>query len=470
MGIYLGPTLRDADTLRVSLEASESSPTEGVVVFELFLSGVRSVRVQVLASEMELPESLKTVAEKYFYVEPVFTIPESVTTSLLDAMADRANQGDPLWLAVEPPASVLSIVPWESLLQKALRTRLMRLSSFPTNNYFPHWDTLDIVVCASSPKAKVDIPVDKAVPDLAKQILDTQKLKTTIHIFADQKYYDALKTKLAPKIAAPGEHGVVLYDPGQAAEYEVPRRTRRIVDERDKVTNPWLRWMMDSLAGQTVDLVNFVCHGFLYTDQGSLALAQSPIINNDDHSARFIGPRQLNTFLDSVGAYSTALCPALYNYSTPGLRVLSEQLSRLRPGVALLHDAVNDPKFEDLADTYEALYSGDRGELVDWESSTTLYCSPKLIKTEEPESADPPTSGGGAWEPVVIKSTFDPAIAKGDGAWVASAVRWMERAKLDLPSESFTSASPVSTASNTEAVQETLRFVSNVVDQYSLKR
>ncbi|HEX6044352.1 MAG TPA: hypothetical protein VFZ22_07680 [Pyrinomonadaceae bacterium] len=468
MGIYLGRTLRDLDTLRVSLEASEANPTEGVVVFELFLSGVRSVRVQVPASEMNVPASLKEIsAYSYRYTQPEFAIPESVMTSLLDGMADRANQDDPLWLEVDPPLCVLSIVPWESLLQPALRTRLIRLSFFPASSYFPHWNTLDIVICASSPKAKVSIAIENAVPLLARQILETQKIRTTIHIFADAKVYDALKTALAPKIVPKGEHGVVLYDPAGAAQYEAPQRTRKVVDERDKVTNPWLRWMMDSLAGQTIDLVHFVCHGFLYTDQGALALAQSPLVNNDENWARFVGPRQLNTFLDSVGAYSAAFCSPVYNYSIPALRLFSEQLARLRPGVALLHTSHDDPTYEDLASTYEALYCGDRHNLTNWESSTTLYCSPKLIKTEELVSADPPESGGGGWQPVVIKSTFDPATPKDHGTWVSSGFRWLERTASEISSESSTSESQASTK---QAVEETLMFVSNVISQYSLKK
>lgn len=468
MGIYLGRTLRDVDTLRVSLEASESTSTQGVVVFELFLSGVRSVREQVLASEMKLPASLKEIsAHTYRYTQPEFAIPERVTTSLLNGMADRRSADDPLWLEVDPPLCVLSIVPWESLLQPALRTRLIRLSFFPASSYFPHWDTLDIVICASSPKAKVDIEIENAVPRLATQILDAQKIPTTIHIFVDAEDYDTLKTELAGKIVAKGGHGVVLYDPAGAAQYKAPRRTREIVDERDKVTNPWLRWMMDSLAGQTIDLVHFVCHGFLYTDQGALALAQSPLVNNDENWARFVGPRQLNTFLDSVGAYSAAFCSPVYNYSISALRLFSEQLARLRPGVALLHTFHDDPNYEDLASTYKALYSADRHNLAKWESSTTLYCSPKLIKTEETVTADPPDSGGGGWQPVVIKSTFDPATPKDHGTWVSSGFRWLERTASEFRGESSTSESQASTK---QAVEETLKFVSNVINEYSLKK
>ena len=466
MGSYLGRTLRDVDTLRVSLEASESTSTQGDVVFELFLSGVRIVGANVPMLQMQLPQTLKQVAEKYRYAQPSFAIPEYVTTALLNGMVDRAKQGDPLWLEVDPPNSVLSIVPWEALLQKALRTRLVRLSFFPESLFFPHWDTLDIVICASTAKAKQAIPIAQSVPRLATQILDTQKTRTTIHIFADAQNYNALKTKLASKIAGKGEHGVVLYDPAKAAAYEAPRRTRQVIDEREKVTNPWLRWMMDSLAGQTIDLVHFVCHGFLYTDQGALALAQSPTVNNDTYAARFVGARQLNTFLDTVGAYSVAFCSPLRNYSIAALRLLSEQLARLRPGVMLLHSSQDDPKFEDLASTYEALYSSDRKRLKDWESSTTLYCSLKLLESGGREVAEKPVDGGES-RPVIIENTFDPAIAKGDGAWVASGFRWLERTASDVSSETVTSDSQASTK---EAVAETLKFVSDVINQYSLKR
>jgi hypothetical protein len=464
MGSYLGRTLRNVDTLRVSLEATESTSTTGVVVFELFLEGVRTARAQVFADEMRLPAGLKDVAERYRYAQPSFVIPESVTTSLLEGLAERLWHDDPLWLEVDPPGSVLSIVPWESLLQDVLKKRLIRLSFFPTSRYFPHWDSLDIVICASAARAKEAIPIDRFVPELATRILDTQKIPTTIHVFADAENYRSLKTKLAHKVVPKGEHGVMLYDPAAAAEYEAPRRSRNVIDERDKVTNPWLRWMMDSLAGQTIDLVHFVCHGFLYTDQGALALAESPTLNSDKRSARFIGPRQLNTFLDSVGAYSTAFCSPIRNYSIAALRLLSEQIARLRPGVSMLHNSQEDPNFEDLCLTYFALYSADRNKLADSSSSTSFYCSPKILKENKVRAfgAGPPE-----WSPVVIKTEFDPAIAKDDGAWVGSGYRWLERTASQIAGESFTSASQASTK---EAVEETLRFVSSVINQYSLKK
>ena len=108
MGMYLGRMLRDVDILRVSLEASEANSTQGVVVFELFLSGVRTARVEVLTSEIELPENLKQVANRYIYRHPSFELPESVKTALLNGMADRVRLNEPLWLEVEPPGNVLA--------------------------------------------------------------------------------------------------------------------------------------------------------------------------------------------------------------------------------------------------------------------------------------------------------------------------------------------------------------------------
>jgi hypothetical protein len=473
MGIYLGRTLSDVDTLRVSLEASESDSTLGVVVFELFLSGVSAARTQVTCLEMELPEDLKQVAKRFIYQHPSFKLPESVKTALLNGLADRTNHSEPLWLDIDPPGSLLSIVPWESMLQEPLKTRLIRLSFFPASSYFPHWNNLDIVICASAAKAKVkfNMPqerIDVQVPQLALRILETQKMPTTIHIFADQEIYGTLKQKLAPKVVGQGGHGVMLYDPALAAHYEAPRRTREVVDELDKVTNPWLRWMMDSLAGQTIDLVHFVCHGFLYTDQGALALAESPTVNNDSSWARFVGPRQLNTFLDNVGAYTAGFCSPLHNYSIAGLQFLVEQIARLRPGVSMFHNSLEDPNFDHLCSTYSALYSADRNGLIDWKSSTTLFCAPKLFKSaasEPPDPPDPDEDGRGTWDPHVIDAEFVPAVSKQDGAWVAAGHRWLERTASQLNDASFS----VAQASTKEAVQETLTFVSNVINQYSLK-
>jgi len=445
MSMYLQRTqaLNDIDILRVSLEASESTSTQGVVVFELFLDGKSAVRTQVSAQEMKLPKSLKEVAKNFPYSQPSFVMPESVTTALRD-FTDRVWPKDPLWLELNPPGSVLSIVPWESLLQAKLEKRLLRLSFFPTSSYFPHWDWLDVVICVSAPNAKDRFSIQSIVPTLVKRIIQTQPL-TTIHLFTDSEDYPGLATVFK-------QNRVKLYNPATAAQYEPPGRSRQIADEREKVTNPWLRWMMDSLSGQTIDLVYFLCHGFLYTDQGALALAESPTVNKDTRMARFVGPRQLNTFLDCIGAYSSGFCSPASNYSIGALRLLSEQIARLRPGVSMLHNSKEDPSFDDLCMTYGALFSTDQGLLTRWSSSTSLYCSPNLITRTIRKGVKPPS---------VIE--FNPAIAKDDGAWVNSGYRWLERTAAQI---SEAPAQP----STQQAVTETLNFVSNIINQYSLKK
>ena len=122
----------------------------------------------------------------------------------------------------------------------------------------------------------------------------------------------------------------------------------------------------------------------------------------------------------------------------------------------MLHNSKEDPSFDDLCMTYGALFSTDQGLLTRSSSSTSLYCSPKLIRSSR--------SIRKSFKPrPVIETQFNPAIAKDDGAWVNSGYRWLERTAAQI---SEAPAQP----STRQAVKETLNFVSNIINQYSLKK
>ena len=120
----------------------------------------------------------------------------------------------------------------------------------------------------------------------------------------------------------------------------------------------------------------------------------------------------------------------------------------------MLHNSKEDPSFDDLCMTYGALFSTDQSLLTRSSSSTSLYCSPKLITSNR-------SIRKGVKPPSVIE--FNPAIAKDDGAWVNSGYRWLERTAAQI---SEAPAQP----STQQAVTETLNFVSNIINQYSLKK
>jgi len=45
-----------------------------------------------------------------------------------------------------------------------------------------------------------------------------------------------------------------------------------------EISNAWLRWIAQSLD-RPVDVVHFVCHGYLTSEQGWLAFAETPTKN-----------------------------------------------------------------------------------------------------------------------------------------------------------------------------------------------
>lgn len=452
----------DFNTLQVSLKGSDKS-VKGSVHFELFVLGGSVASIETTCQEMGLPDNFNDLRQNYRYSEPEFRIPESVAEALRAALDERGVRDKPLWLQLNPPGSSLTLVPWERLLQPGLEAQLLRLSFFPTSGALPRWDSLDVVLCASAPVSKGSMPVVDLVGELTKHILDLRGGRTTLHIFADQENYDSLKYGLGNQTV--GKHGVRLYDPATAANYQPAERSRELRDEPGRIVNPWLAWMADTLAGQAIDLVQFMCHGFIYMDQGALALSESPSVNQDSRLARFVGVRQLNAFLDRVGANSVSLISPPHNFSVLGLRVLTEQIARLRPGVALLHDQERDEEFKDLRTAYRSLFAKSANKPLR-SSAVSLYCSPAAINTAD-KARVRGMGRGSSIDGSGEENDDAQVLSKEEGVWIASGLRWLERTSSQIVEETV---DPESQTATKEGIEEALKFVSDLLEKHGLKK
>lgn len=477
------------NVLRISLAASES-PGEGSgqseVVFELTRGREAEFQLSVPARDLGLAGSSKYAAHRFRYTQPDFRLPESLALKLRKSLSPRWFYL--LWVELDPPGGRLSFVPWEDLLAEFITGAVLRLPRHSPFEDASELSTSDVVLCASEPKAKEPVPVQEIVPLMAEAILDSAAGPTTVHIFTDQNKYKQLEGNLQesglPYASAEGGHGVRLYNPADA-NYDPAEFSKVVDDDTERLDSPWLNWMADSLPGRAIGVVHFLCHGYFSAEQGALAFAESPARNSDANWARFVGARQINTFLDRVGASAVAFASPPRNYSVLGLRLLVSQLASLRPGPTFMHEVTDDelhppaslPFFPRNVYIFYRLLSMsgyDFSPLVNsvWEhylrsdfGARCFYCPPSLIyrdRWREParEAAKdlPETteviyalgrlaSGGGA-----------------DSGWMTSGSNVIKRAALDLVGVEMTSERQAATHAG---ARKALEFVSGVLRRHA---
>src|SRR5215216_4796280 len=117
----------DLNKLEISLNRSECS-TKGGIAFELLVRGASASRVEATLDEIGFSSNFSYEQGEYRERDPKFRIPEKVTTGLRDALSARGIKDEPLWIELKPPSSILTLAPWEQLLQEQLGLQLLRLS------------------------------------------------------------------------------------------------------------------------------------------------------------------------------------------------------------------------------------------------------------------------------------------------------------------------------------------------------
>jgi hypothetical protein len=355
------------------------------VAVELRLPGpAPTARLELDPKLLGLPRTLGE-AREFRYGEPSFVLPVDRMAELRAALASRPDPSAPLWLELSAPVGTLPLVPWERLLSPALGVQILRLSYFSVPAV-ANPGPVDVALCASSPVAKVRIE-----PGLIRRLLE-EALRNipggaTFHVFTDSLLHDALKSFVEALDDVGRE--IVLHDPAAAPSAVQPRYVGEEdgPDAPEDVTepvaeseprNPWLRWMKQELGEQGVDAVHFVGHGYLSRQHGMLALAESPTVNRDAQIARFVGPRELSSFLTALGAGVVGFTAVPHNFSVLGLRLLADQMARLRVGTVLLHEPASDDDLGGLGDACADLFGSPAADRQRPSESrgVAVYCHP----------------------------------------------------------------------------------------------
>lgn len=293
----------DLVDLRVSLETNKSDT---------------SVHCQL---EVTTGGNLASVADWQFPIEELrlpahfgrgvrdwsdFAFPEHVFALLKNQLV-RLNHRDALWLHLVRPYGALGLVPWEQLLQPRLGIPILRLPDFLSGPPLESRSALDVLICTSVPVAKEEFESLSLVRQIVDQARSSVPRTTRFHLFTDKAVFDQFELQPIPNVTA--------YDPNRAASYSAVERSSTVPDAAERLQSPWLQWMRDALLGKSIDAVHFVCHGYLSVERGALALAESPLRNQDSRMARFIGTAEFITFLTQIGAWAAAFSGPSANFS-----------------------------------------------------------------------------------------------------------------------------------------------------------
>jgi len=452
----------DLLTLKVSLNTAEH-PTRATFELEGRVEGEfdRIDGWEFFAEQIGLPERLEF--RKTLYGGYEFSLPGGLLDALRQTIASTAPEGRPLWLHLVKPYGYLGMVPWERLMQPALKIPILRLPDFLANPPRETPSVLDAILCSSLPAAKESFMVMDHLTQMVEKILSAVPRRTTIHIFTDREWYPALEHRMQDMDLLGGP--VKLHNPENAGAYAAPEPTLQVSDRPGRIENPWLLWIRDALEGRSIDIAHFICHGFLSRDRGALAFSETPLRNEDRNMARFVGAAELTAFLTQTGAWSAAFSSPEQNYSQMGLRQIADAIAQMRPGPVIHHEIPLDFDGEALAGIYRFLF-GPPPQPPPASPALFTYCHPSRV-TGKPKAR---TLARVAFQRIVDAANDVPShpllkkIFKADEnvpSWIAASQRFIEQQNLDLLKRS--SETGAKAGKSIEGMRQTLKQIQDVI-------
>ena len=344
-----------------------------------------------------------------------FRLPDSLASGVAEQLANAGYDGV-VWLHLVKPYGMLGAVPWERLLD--IGRPLLRLPDALGTPPAEVSRTLDVIICASRPISEAAFNIPRHLGTMAERIArSVEGRRVRVNVFTDLECTRALEDTIARQGLA---DKVVVWNPHES--YESAQRNRR--PGSAPVKSPWLLWILEKMRGKSVDVVHFLCHGYLAQRSGALAFAESPTLNKDPLWSRFVGAGELGAFLMHLGAWSVAFSSPDHNYSEMGLRLLADEFAQVKPGPVLYHDCSHDPSMDQLGAAYRFLYSHDRLPPPPM-PAVALCCQPALV--------------AGAGAAVTADSAAANAAVEQAGleelpAWVAAVHRFCEQKEFQVSS------------------------------------
>lgn len=346
-------------------------------------------------------------------------LPDDVSQAIRSALLDQGYDG-PLWLHLVKPYGVLGALPWERLLANCGHA-VLRLPDAIAEAAVETPETLNVILCASRPRSEEHFNIPACLAVMAEKIVRAVAGRDVrVYVFADLECTKEITQRLNA-VGLMGSH-VVVFDPQSSRDYKM-QRSDQGASRAAMAASPWLQWMAKSMDGRSVDVVHFLCHGYMADRSGSLAFAESPVLNADPQWCRFVGGEELSRFLIGLGAWSVAFTSPEHNYSALGLRALADEFAQVRPGPVMHHESADDPGFEQLAAAYRLMYSNERISPAPM-PAIALCCQPALVAGVRRAPATPARTRGAGIEAAAPVADIS--------AWMASAHRFIEQKEYEI--------------------------------------
>jgi hypothetical protein len=310
---------------------------------------------EAIASDLGLIDFSRESIEKAVQMRPNSIL---IPPHFAPLMRTFAASGSTLWWQIEDSSGYLPVMPWESLMWKIGKYRVVRKTATPIAAVMPKKEVNGALCFAC------DIMPTDAYALVVRyfDMLPGTKKEKRVHVFTNSLLRSQLQS-LETVYQRMGVN-VAIHHPDQNTLAPVT------LGERD--TSPWLRWMQSALKPYAVDFVHFICFGELGLESGDMRLPL-PIEGTDSSWNVPVGPRGIDAFLKSVGCWSVTIGSPPENPSIAGLRYFTHLLAQRRAGPVILDEMLDDPDAEALVRAARTFTSSDAFE---GSPSIILYRNP----------------------------------------------------------------------------------------------
>jgi hypothetical protein len=374
---------------------------------------------------------------------PQFQLPREMLSDLGQWFESETDGTRPLWVHLVKPYGGLRLVPWERLLLEALRAPVLMLPDFIFPAPLEAKDVLDVAICGSAPLGHEEHWVVRALAQSVAGIVRAAPRRLRIHVFTDRDIAARLPGEPSWPQGDP-QAEIVVHDSAGAEKYAYEDPSSRLLDTTGTLRSPWLLWMREAMRNHPIDVMHFVCHGYMTRERGAMLFAQSPAERTDRFLSGPVGAMELQTFLTQIGAWSTVFTAVYDNYSDPGLRAMGDDIAQSRPGPLMMVWGTVDPELTAMADGYRFLYAPEP-EQPPRHPSLFIYCQPSRVRSTTPRAVEKGVGREAAgfafsrnmMQTQVAESALETspleALFTGGGkvvSWVASTQRFAEQVQL----------------------------------------
>ncbi|MFG6417351.1 hypothetical protein ACG02S_26010 [Roseateles sp. DC23W] len=331
------------------------------------------------------------VADRSTSPQSFFQLPQDMLEELASWMNAECDYGQPLWVHLVSPYGLLRFVAWEEQLGHALGRPILMLPDFLFRQPREAARSIDIVICCSAPASWEEHHVQRAIAEAIYATYEIERDRVTAHIFVDHPTRAMVEHAL---YAAPRpSFSIQFYSPVPSV---LPVQLDELSYAEDDLSlkTSWLDWIKLSLKGKSVDVVHFICHGYLSDRRGGLQFSKYPLEGGLSKRATPVNADEVTNFLTQLGAWSTVFTSLEDNVSPLGLRALADEIAQTRPGPMMMCKQ-GSTGLNTLAEAYRFLFSA-YVPTPPQSPGLFIYCQPALAAlptylsdvTEETTSVD----------------------------------------------------------------------------------